>query len=57
MPVTLAMANAQVSLASATHALRIFMLHEVFYCAKLSDKWNVKVICRFDILRTAHTKS
>ena len=35
MPVMLAVANAGVSLASATHAHRIFMLHEVFYGAKI----------------------
>ena len=31
------------------------MQHKVFYCAK-SNKQSTKVICRFDRLRTAHSK-
>ena len=31
----LAVTNFQVSLVSAAHACRIFMLHNVFYCAKV----------------------
>ena len=34
---------------------KYFMLHKVFYCAKLSNKQSAKVICTFDRLRTAHS--
>ena len=33
------------------------MQHKIFYCVKLSNKQSAKVICRFDRLRTAHSKS
>ena len=36
-PVMVAVANIWVSLTLATHACRIFMLHKMFYCAKI--KW------------------
>ena len=34
-----------------------FMLHKVFYCAKLSNKKSAKVICRLDKPRTTNSKS
>ena len=35
---------------------KYFMLHKVFYCAKVSNKQSAKVICRLDRLRTtAHS--
>ena len=51
------MENARVSLAFAANARRIFMLHKVCIVQKLSDKYSVKVIFRFDRLRTAYSKS
>ena len=35
---------------------KYFMLHKVFYSAKLSDQQSTEVICRFDRLRTTHSK-
>ena len=34
---------------------KYFMLHKVFYYAKLSNKQSAKVICTFDRLRTAYS--
>ena len=51
----LAIANYSGSLACATHA------HKIFYATQgillLSNKQSAKVICKFDRLRTAHSKS
>ena len=33
----------------------IFLLHKIFYCAKVSNEQSAKVICRFDRLRAAHS--
>ena len=33
------------------------MQHKAFYCVKVSIKHGAKVICKFDRLRTAHSKS
>ena len=57
MPVMLPMANTQANLTLADYAGRIFTLHKVFYCASTFSDKSVKVICRFDGLRTAHSNS
>ena len=38
------------------HMQKYFMLYDVFYYAKSYNKQNAKVVCRFDRLRTAHSK-
>ena len=57
MPETLAIANCLVSLALISHAHNI--LHYTRYSSvqKLSNKQSAEVICRFDRLRTTHSKS
>ena len=32
------------------------MLHKVFYYGKINNKQSAKVFCRFDRLRTVHSK-
>ena len=56
MPVTLAIANGQVSLLSAVHAHKILCYTKyTSIVQKLSNKESAKVICRLDRLRIAHS--
>ena len=51
-------ANGQVSLALAAHTCKNILYYTRYSIVqKVSNKQSAKVICRFDILKTPHSKS